>query len=159
VRLATCLHCVGAVATFLCAPCLSGQPSARQRAERRVLLVPRAFADTLARRIVRAVVETAVQTRSTLLLVSLKDIDATMEQAVIFPAEWQPGDLRAICKLVNASRYVAVAVSAGATDSVRLVVGGAGCGAPPLDSLDLLRSLRPPETLRQLIALLNRQPQ
>ena len=112
----------------------------------------------MARRIVRAVVKTAVQTRSPLSLVSLKDIDATLEHAVIFPTEWQPGDFRAICKLVNAKRYVAVALPAGAADSVRLVVGGVGCGAPPIDSLSVLRSLPPRETLRHLIALLDRLP-
>ena len=120
--------------------------------------MPRVVDDTLARRIVGAVIQTAVQTRSSLSLVSLKDLDATLEQAVLFPAEWQPSALREICKLVNATRYVAVALSSGAADSLRLVVGGVGCGAP-LDSLNVLRTLPPQETLRHLIALLNRQPQ
>ena len=156
-RLTTTFYCVATFTAVLCVPCVRGQSAARRDSARRVLLVPRALEDTMARRFVGAVVAASRQAQSPLQLVPLKHIDATLEHAVIYPAEWHPQDLREMCKLLQATRYVAVAPFANASDDIQLVVGGPRCGAPPVDSLTVPRSLAPAQVLRRLITLLDRQ--
>ena len=136
---------------------VGAQPAVSAEPAHHVLLIPRRLEDAVSPQVVRAVAQAAVDGRLPLSLVPLKDIDMMLAQAVVYPAEWRAGDLREMCRLVQASRHVAVVAVASAPDSFRLVIGGAGCG-PPVDSTTLPRTMSPRSVATHLLRLLERLP-
>jgi hypothetical protein len=150
-RLAMHAGCAVAFAAIAGTVKIGAQAPAPSVVDHRVLLVPRMLeTDTASRRLVRSVARAAIDAPGPLSFVSLKDIDATNEQAVIRPAEWQGGSLGEVCKLVRAGRYVAIVRPASSPDSLRLVIGGPGCAAAPVDSIMLPRAMSPKQFITHL---------
>lgn len=149
---------LGVAAALLCAASLAAQPAERQRVAPRVLLVPRVWADTLTQPFARAVVEAASHTQGSFSLVPMKEFAMVWAQPEGYPEKFEHIDLRETRKLVHAGRYVAVTRSAGALDSLCLVISGVGCTGT-VDSLTLLRALPVRDVLQLLSAHLDREPQ
>lgn len=119
------------------------------------MLIAPFFEDAATQRVVRALQRATIEARTELSLVLQEDITAQLTAPGPWPAVFPIADLQAICKLVRASRFVAISLPASAPDSLRLVVGGLGCGIT-VDSTTLQRETTPRKLVEELLKLVKR---